>query len=169
MSLLLIKNAWLLLVSKPLWVTSLLICGQQLYLHNCTMSPRCFQVHLQIIKMKCACLIQYCEFKLCDKGLIPRVLSVRHRHFMTASYLKTVDISCYIVLINTSRIFRKFMRRQVHLDSDVLYIVSFKGSVTFENVLSSLWPFFCSVNELIIRYELLFLFHYFLNIQARCA
>lgn len=32
----------------------------------------------------------------------------------------------------------------MHLDS-VLYILSFKGSDTFENVLSSLWPFFCSV------------------------
>jgi hypothetical protein len=52
----------------------------------------------------------------------------------------------------------------VHLDSVVLYIVLFKGSVTFENVLSSLWPFFSSVvNGLSFKYGLLFLFLFFLQ------
>lgn len=150
--------------------TSLLICRQQLYLHNCTMSLGCFRVNCQIIKMKCTSLIQYREFKLCDKGLISHVLPMRHHHFMKASYLKRVNICCHNPLINASRVFRKFMRRQVHLDSVVLYIVSFKGPFAFENVLSSLWPFFCSVvNGLSFKYGLLFLFHFFFSIQTCCA
>lgn len=109
MSLLFLKNAWLLLVSIKSYavVTSLLICGQQLYLHHCTMSAGCCQVHCQIIKIKYTCLIQYSEFKLCDKGLTPYVLSMRHHHFMKASCLKTVNICCHNPLINISRVFRK--------------------------------------------------------------